>query len=215
VKTLSSWYTHFKCTFTFGGICDALIYFYIIWISLAFNAQCTVVGIQNNHWFSVEHLDAMWTNDMYHIADKWSEMTYEYIIPNAYNSFLLWFYRVFLHVAFLGSRNAQNISYLFLVTNDKPKNRLYSKKKISFDWKGTSVDWTIELTSCGWNRNFATQLISQKIDRLTDVPSILFEWKLIIKQSRLPNWFGSCWLLMWTLFRLKRNGKPIILALPR
>ena len=107
MKTLSSWYTHFKCTFPFGGICDALIHFYIIWISLAFNAQCTVVPSWNNHWFSVEHLDAMWTNDMYHIADKWNEMKWRlnilFSIPNSYNSFLLWFYRVFLHVAFLGS----------------------------------------------------------------------------------------------------------------
>ncbi len=124
---------------------------------------------------------------------KW-RLNILFSIPNSYNSFLLWFYRVFYMLLFLGSGvHLWIVILLFLFVRFQEMLKIYHiffylqminpkigfiLKKISFEWKGTSVDWTIEMTSCGWNRNFATQLISQKIDRLTDVLSMFHRFCL-------------------------------------
>jgi hypothetical protein len=58
------------------------------------------------------------------------------------------------------------------------------------------------MTSCGWNRNFATQLIFQKIDRLTDVLSMLqifVRVKIKIKTKPIAK-------LIWQLLTLDVNS---------
>ncbi len=156
-------------------------------------------------------------------------------IPNSYNSFLLWFYGVFLHVAFLGSgvhlwvvillflfvrfQEMLKIYHIFFYLQTiNPKIGFILKKKFRLSEKGPQLTeqskWPhvarIGILQLNWffRKSIAWPMFYQCC-------RFLFEWKLKVKQSQLPNWFGSCWLWMWTLFRLERNGKLIILALPR
>jgi hypothetical protein len=142
---------------------------------------------------------------------KW-RLNILFSIPNSYNCFLLWFYRVFLHVAFLGSgvhqwivillvlfvRFKEMLKIFFYLQMINPKICFILKK--NFIWVKRDLSWLNNRNDLMWLESEFCNSIDFSENRSLDRCSINFVWvKINSKTKPIAK-------LIWQLLTLDVNS---------